>query len=109
MMEHEMLTMEREIGALKQSDGKHEAQIKTIFQRLDSLDKLVDTVYSIAESTKILATNQGTIQKDVQGLKRDMDDMKQRPIKRWQLVLEKIVFTAIGIAVGWLMKKVGIF
>ncbi len=108
-MEHEMLKIEREIGEIKETTGRHAAQIKTLFERVGNLDKLVETVHSIAKSTELLAQNQGTIQKDVQGLKRDMDDMKQRPIKRWQLVLEKIVFTAIGIVVGWLMKKVGIF
>lgn len=104
-----MLTLEREIGALKQSDGKHEAQIKTLFQRVDSLDKLVDTVHSLAKSTEVLAQNQGSIQKDVQGLKKDMDDIKTRPIKRWQMVLEKVIFTAIGILVGWGLKQLGIF
>lgn len=104
-----MLTLEREIGALKQSDGKHEAQIKTLFQRVDNLDKLVETVHSLAKSTEVLAQNQGSIQKDVQGLKKDMDDIKTRPIKRWQMVLEKVVFTAIGILVGWGLKQLGIF
>lgn len=104
-----MLTLEREIGALKQSDGKHEAQIKTLFQRVDSLDKLVETVHSLAKSTEVLAQNQGSIQKDVQGLKKDMADIKTRPIKRWQMVLEKVIFTAIGILVGWGLKQLGIF
>lgn len=104
-----MLTLEREIGALKQSDGKHEAQIKTLFQRVDNLDKLVETVHSLAKSTEVLAQNQGSIQKDVQGLKKDMADIKTRPIKRWQMVLEKVVFTAIGILVGWGLKQLGIF
>ena len=104
-----MLTLEREIGALKQSDGKHEAQIKTLFQRVDNLDKLVETVHSLAKSTEVLAQNQGSIQKDVQGLKQDMADIKTRPIKRWQMVLEKVVFTAIGILVGWGLKQLGIF
>lgn len=104
-----MLTLEREIGALKQSDGKHEAQIKTLFQRVDNLDKLVETVHSLAKSTEVLAQNQGSIQKDVQGLKKDMADIKTRPIKRWQMVFEKVVFTAIGILVGWGLKQLGIF
>lgn len=104
-----MLTLEREIGALKQSDGKHEAQIKTLFQRVDNLDKLVETVHSLAKSTEVLAQNQGSIQKDVQGLKKDMADIKTRPIKRWQMVVEKVVFTAIGILVGWGLKQLGIF
>ena len=108
-MEHEILTLEREIGVLKQSDGRHEAQIKTLFQRVDNLDKLVETVHSLAKSTEVLAQNQGSIQKDVQGLKKDMDDIKTRPIKRWQMVLEKVIFTAIGILVGWGLKQLGIF
>lgn len=108
-MEHEILTLEREIGVLKQSDGKHEAQIKTLFERVGNLDKLVETVHSLAKSTEALATNQGSIQKDVQSLKKDMDDIKTRPIKRWQMVVEKVIFTAIGILVGWGLKQLGIF
>lgn len=108
-MEHEMLKIEREIGEIKETTGRHAAQIKTLFERVGNLDKLVETVHSIAKSTELLAQNQGTIQKDVQGLRRDMDDIKARPIKRWRLVAEKIGLTAIGIVVGWALKQIGIF
>ena len=108
-MEHEIIKIEREIGEIKETTGRHAAQIETLFKRVGTLDKLVDTVYSIAESTKILAQNQDIIQKDVQGLCRDINDIKTRPAKRWQTIAEKVVLTAVGIAVGWLLKQVGIF
>lgn len=108
-MEHEIIKIEREIADLKESKGRFEANFKTIFERLGDLSKLVDTVYSIAQSTEILATNQGTIQKDVQGLKRDLDDIKSRPVKRWGSIAKEIVLTATGILVGWLLKQFGIF
>lgn len=108
-MEHEIIKIEREIADLKEAKGRFEASFKTVFERLGDLSKLVDTVYSIAQSTEILATNQGTIQKDVQGLKRDLDDIKTRPIKHWKSIAEKVVLTAVGILVGWLLKQFGIF
>lgn len=104
-----MLRTEREIGELKKTAGEHSAQIKTLFKRVENLDKLVETVHSIAKATEVLATNQGAIQKDVQSLKQDMDDIKQKPVRRWRKVLEKVVFTAIGILVGWVLKQLGIF
>lgn len=104
-----MLTIEREIGELKKTSGEHTAQIKTLFQDVRNLNDLVKTVQSLAQAMQMLARNQGTIQTDIQGLKTDISDLKARPIKRWQTIAEKVVLTAVGIAVGWLLKQVGIF
>lgn len=108
-MEHEMLTMEREIGELKKTSGTHTAQIKTLFEDVRNLNDLVKTVQSLAQAVQMLAQNQGTIQMDIQGLKTDISDIKSRPIKQWKSIAEKVVLTAVGILVGWLLKQFGIF
>lgn len=104
-----LIKIEEELGKMNGAIGEHKAQIKTLFERVNNLDKLVETVHSLAKSTEKLATNQGAIQLDVQSLRQDMDDIKSRPVKRWTKILSHVVFTALGILVGWVLKQFGIF
>ena len=45
----------------------------------------------------------------VDKMSADVEEIKNRPVKRWEDILQKILLTATGIFVGWLLKKFGIF
>ena len=77
-----------------------EEKLKAAFARIDEQKKLSDSVYSLALSVERLTIGQQNTVEQVKRLRSDVDDMKNHPNKRWDLV----VTTAIGAAVGYLIK-----
>lgn len=57
-------------------------------------------MYSLALSVERLTIGQQNTSEQVKRLRTDVDDMKNRPSKRWDLVIT----TAIGAVVGYLVK-----
>ena len=107
-MEHEMLTIEREIAENKKQIGALQERVKTLFTRTESQQKLLDTMNSLAMSVQKPALGQDQLTKDVGGLKKDVDQIKDRPRKRWEGVVDKFLYTAIGALAAYLLGKVGI-
>lgn len=77
-----------------------EEKLKAAFVRIDEQKKLSDSVYSLALSVERLTIGQQNTAEQVKRLRTDVDDMKSRPVKRWELVIT----TAIGAVVGYLIK-----
>ena len=103
-----MLTIEREIAENKKHIGALQEQVKTLFARTEAQQKLLETVNTLAMSVQKIAIGQEQITKDVGGLKKDMDQIKDRPRKRWDGVVDKVIYTIIGAVVAWLLAKVGV-
>ena len=77
-----------------------EEKLKAAFVRIDEQKKLSDSVYSLALSVERLTIGQQNTAEQVKRLRTDVDDMKSRPGKHWDLVLT----TDIGAVVGYLIK-----
>lgn len=77
-------------------------------QHLEMVRRIEDNA-SLLESFRELASSvkQMTVKMDT--MSRDIEKIKNRPIERWGSILEKILFTAIGVLVSWLLKQFGIF
>lgn len=78
-----------------------EEKLKAAFIRIDEQKKLSDSVYSLALSVERLTIGQQNTVEQVKRLRTDVDDIKNRPSKRWDLVIT----TAIGAVVGYLIKQ----
>ena len=107
-MEHEILTMEREIADLKAEQSKHTSDIKTLFNRQKELSDLVASVNTLALSVQELAIGQKNMNEDIGGLRTDVDNIKAKPGKRWESIVEKTLMLIVAAVVGWLLAKLGI-
>ena len=70
-------------------------------KRQDSLDDLVSTV-------KVLADREKRVENDVSEIKDDVKEMKERPTKRLDGIVDKIIYTIIGGIVGYILIKLGL-
>lgn len=78
-------------------------QVKAAFLRIDEQKKLSDSVYSLALSVERLTIGQQNTVEQVKRLRTDVDDMKNKPIKHWDLVITTILGAVIGYVVKLLL------
>lgn len=77
-----------------------EEKVKAAFLRIDEQKKLSDSVYSLALSVERLTIGQQNTAEQVKRLRTDVDDMKNKPIKHWDLVIT----TVLGAVIGYVVK-----
>lgn len=102
------LQFERELKELSTRLAAAEEQHKTLFNRLDRQEKMVDTVHKLALSVSELASKQGAMRDKLDGLCSDVEEIKEKPGKRWDGLIDKVIFTIVGAAVAYMLAKLGI-
>lgn len=102
------LQIEREIKDLSARLAAAEEQHKTLFSRLDRQEKMVDTVHKLALSVNELANKLGNMQGRMDSLCEDVEEIKEKPAKRWEGVVEKVLYTVVGALATYLLAKVGL-
>lgn len=98
--------VERNISALKAQVAAMRRDIKTAFRRMDEQTRLTDTVHQLALSIRDLANKQDNTQQDVARISRDVDELKGKPGKRWEiLAVELLKYVALAMA-GYLFARI---
>lgn len=100
-MEETMKLME-EIAALRESQAAAVEQHKSMFRRIAANEELLKSLNDLAYSVKQMTER-------IEKMSKDIDDIKSKPAKRWESIVEKILLTAVGVFVGWALKQLGIF
>lgn len=103
-----ILAIEREMADLKAKQAAADEQHKTIFQRLDKQDKMIESVRMLATSVEKLAMKQDTMETKLGDLCTDVDEIKSKPAKRWEGIVEKAIFTVVGAFVAYVLAQLGI-
>ena len=79
----------RNEGRIKKLEGEHEV-----------LQKLATSVAVMAEQIKTMNSN-------VQTLNSKVDKLEEKPAKRWDGLMDKIIMTIIGLVVGFIFAQIG--
>lgn len=93
---------------LEKTVVQHTEQIKTLFANQNQLQKLVDSVNSLAVSVKELALKQNALSGDVSGLRSDVDELKEKPAKKWDDITGKIIWAILAAVIGVVLGKFGL-
>ena len=107
-MDQELLRIERELAEIKSKQAAADEQHKTIFRRLDKQDEMIESVRKLATSVERLTLKQDNIQNKVDDLCADVDEIKAKPGKRWESIVEKVILTIVGALVGAALVKLGL-
>lgn len=102
------LQIEREISDLKARESALFEQNKTIFSRLDKQDRMIGTINDLAMSVRDLTNAQTCMQGKVNDLCEDMEDIKTKPGRRWESVVDKLLMVAVGAIAGAVLAKIGL-
>jgi len=103
---NEQLT--EEVIRLEKTQAAQQEQIKTLFGRVDRQDTLIDVLRTQTATIGTLADGQARIEKKVSSLTGELDEIKQKPARKWENAVDivfKLVLTAM---VGVLLAKMGL-
>lgn len=84
-----------------------EARSKSNTHRLDEMDEKVDTLNRLATAVEVMATEQkhqtetmAEIKTDVNTLGTKVDAIEKKPAKRWDGMVDKVLYGLVGVLAG---------
>ena len=89
-METEMMNQRERLAKLEQDS-------KSVHHRLDNVEGLVESVHVIATETKAM-------REDVNSLTGRIEEIEQRPQRRYDTVITALITAVIGIIVGYFLQ-----
>jgi hypothetical protein len=98
-MEFEELALRQQ--ATDDRSIRNEARIKKLEAENKSLHDLATSVAVMAEQLKSMNTNVST-------LKNDVEEMKEKPAKRWNSLIDKIVWAIAAALIGFALAQIGL-
>ena len=76
--------------------------------RIEKLEARQDNLDRIAASVTALATEQDYIKTDVKEIKSDVKSLTAKPGKRWEGIVDKIIYVVVGALVAWALSHFGL-
>ena len=89
-METEMMNQRERVAKLEQDS-------KSVHHRLDNLEGLVESVHVIATETKAM-------REDMNSLTGRIEEIEQRPGKRYDTAVAALITAAMGILAGYFLR-----
>lgn len=93
--------MERRLAEVEQRS-------KSNTHRIDELAKEQKALNELATSVAMMTQEQKDIREDISEVKKDVKTLTNLPAKRWNDVIEKIVWLVLGGAVAALLAQAGL-
>lgn len=95
------IEIEHRLTTVEDKCASHARRIDDLEQRQNNLDDLVTTV-------RVLATREETVENDVKEIKKDVKDLTNKPAKRWDNIVEKIIMILVAAIVGYFLAQIGL-
>lgn len=102
------MDIEKAVIDLQKDMAAAEEQHKTMFRRIEKTEKLADSVSELALSVRDLVNAQKNTDGKVTKLCQTVEEIKEKPGKKWEAVAMDVVKVIVGGVVGFLLVKLGI-
>lgn len=76
--------------------------------RLTKLEQSTEAINRMAISIEKMAMKQDAMNAKVDHLSTDVETLKAGPGKRWNGVVEKVIFTVVAATIGFVLAKIGL-
>ena len=87
---------------------KVEDRAKSNAHRIDELEKRADNTEKLVTSVAIIAEKQNQMEGDVKEMKDDVKKLVEKPAKRWDTAVDKVIYAALSAVVAYLLAKGGL-
>lgn len=84
-----------------------EQRSKSNTHRLDKVEERQGNLDALVTSVATLATEQEHIKEDVTEIKCDVKTLTTKSAKRWDELVEKVIWTLVAAAIGFFIAKLG--
>jgi predicted nuclease with TOPRIM domain len=95
------LKMEHRMTEVEARSKANEEKLELLEKRQDNLDELVGSV-------KVLATREERLEEDVKEIKGDVKSLTEKPAKRWDTMVEKVIWAVAAAVIAFLLAKLGL-
>lgn len=85
-----------------------ESRSKSNTKRIDEMEKRQDNLDDLVSTVKVLADREKRVEDDVKEIKLSVNEIKEKPTKRLDGIIDKIIFTIVGGVVGYVLIKLGL-
>ena len=92
-----------------------EQRCKSNGHRLEHLEKQQEAIHSLAASIQVMASEQkhqteaiNTVREDVSRLDGKVDALEMKPGKRWEGLVDKMIWGVAGAILAFLLARAGI-
>lgn len=88
--------------------SKVEERAKSNTKRLDEVEERQNNLDDLVASVRVLATREERVEKDVTEIKSDVKSIKEKPGKRWEAMVDKIVWAVLAAVIAFLLGRIGL-
>lgn len=85
-----------------------EGRSKSNTHRLDELEKRQDNLDDLVATVKVLAVREESVENDVKEIKQDIKEVKEKPVRRGEALVDKLVYALLAAILSFLLAKIGI-
>ena len=86
----------------------NEQRSKSNTHRSDKLEEQQRQFNDLVSSVAVLAEKQSQIGDDVNSIKRELKSLAEKPAKRWDGIVDKIISTIIAAIMGYALARIGL-
>lgn len=80
---------------------------KSNTHRIDRLEERQDNLDKLVTSVSVMAEKQDRMETDIGEIKTDVRTMAQKPAKRWESVVDKVLMVLVGAIAAYAVSKLG--
>lgn len=98
------MSLEDQAVLLKEVEDRSKGNTR----RIESLEKKVDNLADVVGVLQAMQKDLEHLSKDVNETRNDVKELKEKPAKRWDALVEKILWGVVGAVLTFLLAKGGL-
>lgn len=84
-----------------------EERSKSNTHRIDEMEKRQNDLDELVGTVKVLANREERVEEDVKEIKSDVKTLTNKPAKKWDNLVNQIVYVVVAAIVGFILAKIG--
>lgn len=85
-----------------------EDRSKTNAHRIEKLEESTEAINRLATSMEVMVVKQEEVANSVGKLDEKVTILETKPIKRWDALVDKIIWAVVAAVVGFLLARIGL-
>jgi hypothetical protein len=77
-------------------------------KRLDEVESRQDNLDNLVATVAVLAEEESNVENDVKEIKTDVKSIKDKPGKRWDDIVDKVIWAVLAALIAYFLAKLGI-
>lgn len=95
------IKIEHRLTEVEERSKSNSHRLDEVEQRQDNLEKLTSTV-------EVLAVREKNVEADVKEIKTDVKNLSDKPGKRWDNFVDKIMWAVAAALIAYFLSKIGL-